>query len=88
MQKPRKRILRKSVIEVSVNILIAFEDTIRLSVHILIASADTLIVFLNRIRKIEYEGGSLFSVSCFFCCHIVTLSHFEHNRLIMYLLQA
>ena len=51
MQRPRKRILRKSVIEVSVNILIAFEDTIRLSVHILIASADTLIVFLNARRK-------------------------------------
>ena len=65
MQKPRKRILRKSVIAISVNILIAFEDTIRLSVHILIASADTLIVFLNRIRKIEYEGGRLFSVSCY-----------------------
>ena len=26
--------------------------------------------------------------SLFFRCHIVTLSHFEHNRLIMYLLQA
>ena len=50
MQKPQERIQRKSVIEVSVNILIAFEDTIRLSVHILIASADTLIVFLNARR--------------------------------------
>ena len=26
--------------------------------------------------------------SLFFRCHIVTLSHFDHNRLIMYLLQA
>ena len=51
MQKPQERIQRKSVIEVSVNILIAFEDTIRLSVHILIASADTLIVFLNARRN-------------------------------------
>ena len=75
MQKPQERIQRKSVIEVSVNILIAFEDTIRLSVHILIASADALIVFLNRIRKIEYEGGRLFSVSCFLLSHrhVVTL---------------
>ena len=70
------------------NILIAFRNTIRVSADILIASADTLIVFLNRIRKIEYEGGRLFSVSCFFCCHIVTLSYFEHNRLSTYLLRA
>ena len=81
MQRPQERSLRKPVIEVSVNILIAFEDTIRLSVHILIASADALIVFLNARRK---------PLLCklFFFCHIVTLSHFEHNRLIMYLLQA
>ena len=60
------------------NILIAFEDTIRLSVHILIASADTLIVFLNRIRKIEYEGGRLFFVSCFF---VVTSSRYHTLRI-------
>ena len=79
MQRPRKRIQRKSIIAVSVNILIAFEDTIRLSVHILIASADALIAFLNRIRKIEYEGGRLFSVSCFFVvtssrCHTLSIT--------------
>ena len=43
MQRPQERSLRKPVIEVSVNILIAFEDTIRLSVHILIVSASALI---------------------------------------------
>ena len=79
MQKPQERSQRKSVIEVSVNILIAFEDTISLSVHILIASAEALIVFLNRIRKIEYEGGRLFSVSCFFVvtssrCHTLSIT--------------
>ena len=45
MQKPQERIQRKSVIEVSVNILIAFEDTIRLSADILIVFVNILIVF-------------------------------------------
>ena len=61
------------------NILSAFENTIRLSADILIASARTLIVFVSATNRAATKRKHTPLLSLFFCCHIVTLSHFEHN---------
>ena len=60
-------------------ILIAFENTIRLSADILIASAHALIVFVSATNKTATKRKHTPPQSLFFCCHAVTLSHFEHN---------
>ena len=65
----------------SVNILIAFPNTIRLSAHILIASVDALIVVEHTIQ-IQKRRRTRPPLQCyFFYCHVVTLSHTASNTL-------
>ena len=70
------------------NILSVFENTIRLSADILIAPARTLIVFVSATNKAATKRKYTPLQSLFFCCHIVTSSHFEYNWLKIYGLSA
>ena len=62
--------LAKRRIELSVNILIAFEKAISLSASILIASADALIVAERPIMIVEKLKNLTF-LQLVFCCHIL-----------------
>lgn len=62
--------LAKRRIELSVNILIAFEKAISLSASILIASADALIVAERPIMIVE-KLKNLTLRQLVFCCHIL-----------------
>ena len=66
--------------------LIAFENAIKMSADRIRMPAGALIVAKTTIRRVGSTRAHTPPESLYFCCHVVTLSHFGLNYLITYIL--